>query len=113
MFAKSELLDLDTWAAVMKSAPKVTGVSYGHALEVVKSLNVLSVIGKSGMKDVDGRVYWEATLKEVASDCGMDLKLVGRACREMGLTLWRKSDGYHVAWSSQQLKILVEYFKIE
>jgi hypothetical protein len=112
MFAKSELLDLDTWAAVMKSAPKVTGVSYSHALEVVRSLNVL-VIVKNGVKDVDGRVYWEATLKEVASDCAMDLKLVGRACREMGLTLWRKSDGYHVAWSSQQLKILVEYFKVE
>jgi FAD/FMN-containing dehydrogenase len=109
---ESELLDLDTWTAVKKSAPKVTGVSWGHACEVVKSMQMVAG-DESSAYDGNGQVYWQTTLKHLALEIeGLDLKGIGRACRELGLTLWRKSDGYHVAWSLQQMAVLIKYFKL-
>lgn len=112
MFTEITLLDLDTLMAVKKAAPRVTGVSFGQAQECVKALRQLS--DATGLlNDGEGHTYWNATLKAVVELNGLDVKLVGRACREMGLTLWRKSDGYHVAWSRQQLDILNKFFKLD
>jgi hypothetical protein len=107
---QNELLDLDTFMALRKAAPKVTGVSYGHALEVVKVLKQVSELFAAS-EDGDGHAYWQNKLRLIAEHSGIELKVAGRACREFGLTLWRKFDGYHVAWSREQLDILVQYFK--
>jgi hypothetical protein len=108
---ENELLDLDTFIALRKVAPKVTGVSYGHALEVVKVLKQVSE-SSAASNDGEGHTYWQTQLKYVAENSLLDLKVAGRACREFGLTLWRKTDGYHVAWSREQIKILAKYFKV-
>ena len=110
MNQQDELLDFDTYVAVRKAAPKVTGVSFGNAMRVV---NYFIEISKTHLadEDGDGQIYWQESLKEIARGAGIDLKLAGRACREFGLTMWRKTDGYHVAWSDEQLGILRKYFQ--
>ena len=107
---QNELLDLDTFMALRKAAPKVTGVSYGHALEVVKVLKQVAELFPAS-EDGDGHSYWQTQLKFIAEHSKLELKVAGRACREFGLTVWRKTDGYHAAWSREQLDILVKYFK--
>lgn len=108
----NEILDLDTLMAVKKASPKVTGVSYGHTKAVFETILKITREPRPGMDDGNGQTYWESTVKEICVKSGVEIKLIGRACREMGLTMWRRGEGYHVAWSSQQLSILISFFKI-
>lgn len=109
----SDLLDLDTWVQVKNSAPKVTVVPFDAAQAGVKALARYAE-GNRPNADLDGRKYWEASLKTLVEvgELSAAPKALGRACRSIGLTLWRMADGYHVAWSEEQLAILMEYFKI-
>jgi hypothetical protein len=50
--------------------------------------------------------------KEILEGCKINMAPIhlGRALRLMGLTLWRERDGYHAAWSEEQLSILMKHF---
>lgn len=113
MAAFSELVSLETLVELKKAAPQVTQVPWDVARMVVQGLRELSVRA-SAHKDVNGLVYWEATLKDVHAAGRLpeqtSMNLTGKACRSMGLTLWREGDGYHAAWSEAQLSILTRYF---
>lgn len=110
-----ELIDLDTLVQVKKAAPQVSVVPFDLACWVVRGIAEISKL-KKGHIDVNGAVYWEISLQELHSAChftfDVPFRRVGRACREMGLDLFRKMDGYHVAWSVSQLEILKKFFKV-
>lgn len=114
--AFSELLDLDTFVAVKKAAPKVSQVPFDTAQMAVKALAEFSNTHADN-RDFDGQKYWRASLKELAKIAGLEegqvsSRLFGAAYRTMGLTSWREMDGYFAAWSQAQLKILMKYFKV-
>ena len=104
----SDLLDIDTWAEVKKASPKLTIPPIEVTLEALEALSYF-MQSKESLKDLEGRDYWTASLKEL-----IDLKLVngltpiylGKALRAMGMTPWREGDGYHVAWTRAQFNIL-------
>jgi hypothetical protein len=110
------LLDLETMYAIKKAAPQITSVAFDLAGWVVCGLDALSKVEKLSM-DLNKTGYWQATVKDIHKACRFDeamnvsLNLVGRALKEMGLESWRKGDGFHVAWSENQLAILKNYFK--
>jgi len=93
----------------------VMQVPWDTARMAVQGLHELSVKA-SAHKDVNGLMYWETTLKELHAAGRLpeatSMTLVGKACRSMGLTLWREGDGYHAAWSDAQLTILKKYFGV-
>ena len=110
----SDLLDVDTWARLVKAAPKVTVVPADAARMAVKALSAW-MTDHASHTDLEGKRYWEASLKElieVDHIAGVIPNALGRALRAMGLTLWREGDGYHAAWSDEQFKILKKYFKV-
>lgn len=112
----SELFDARTQMALREAAPQVTSVPWDLARKVVKGLEAHGD-KTAAHKDPNGKIYWEASLKEIrdAGEIGDDLAVsnisIGRACKVMGLTGWRESNGFHVAWSKDQLDILKKYFK--
>jgi hypothetical protein len=112
MKSYSDLLDVDTWAQVRNAAPKVTAVPGDTARVVVQSLGT-HMRRSSTHEDLTGRKYWEASLGELIEDARVNIepKFVGQALRAMGLTLWREGDGYHVAWSEEQFKILKKHLR--
>lgn len=111
----SELIDFDTLVAVRKQAPQVTAIPFDAARLVVRALDEFSR-NNNAHQDADGRKYWQAALKEVheAGQLREDfaMRSVGTSCREIGLTVWRKMDGFYVAWGEKQLEILKKYFKV-
>lgn len=110
----SELVDLKTLLELKNAAPQVMEVPWDTARMVVQGLRELSREGESHV-DVQGRRYWEATLKAIHAAGRLPeataMMVVGKACRSMGLPRWRENDGYHTSWSDGQLAILVKYFK--
>jgi hypothetical protein len=113
MNSSSDLLDVDTWAQVRKAAPKVTAVPFDAAQAAVTALGAC-MRANASHTDLDGRKYWEASLKEILAgdEINMEPVHLGRALRSMSLTLWREGDGYHAAWSEEQFRILKKYFKV-
>lgn len=112
----SDLIDLDTLVAVKKAAPKVTQVPFDRAQLVVTALERFAN-AEQPSKDIEGHKYWSASLKNMTAVAGLEeniatCKQFGTAYRTMGLSMWREGDGYHVAWSEPQLKLLKEYFKV-
>lgn len=111
---KSDLIDLDTYVALVKASPRVTTLPFEKAEMVVDGLKVFSLANQEHW-DPDGRQYWAASLKEIheAGQLGETAMIsVGKICRMLGLTCWRVSDGYHVAFSAAQLQILIEKFDL-
>jgi hypothetical protein len=110
----TDLLSLEMLVELRKAAPQVTQVPWDAARMVVQGMRELS-LGQEAHKDFNGRQYWAATLKEIHAAGRLPeattMALVGKACRSMGLSLWREMDGYHAAWSDGQLSILAGYFK--
>jgi hypothetical protein len=116
MQSMSELIDLDTLVAVKKAAPKVTQVPFDRAQAALKSLAMFAN-AETPSRDIEGQKYWSASLKDMTILAGSDgnvatCKQFGTAYRTMGLSMWREMDGYHVAWSEPQLKLLKKYFKL-
>ncbi len=111
----TELMDIDTLVAVRKQAPQITAVPFDAARLVVRALDDYSRLNQAH-EDADGKKYWQASLKDVhaAGHLRDDfaMKSVGTSCREIGLTVWRKMDGFYVAWSDEQLKLLKKHFKV-
>jgi len=110
----SDLLDVDTWASLVKAAPKVTVVPAEAAKEAVKALDQW-MTDHASHTDLEDRRYWSAALQELIEAShikGVEPKTLGTALRSMGLTLWRMGDGYHAAWSNEQFTILKKYFKL-
>lgn len=113
----TELFDPKTQMELRQAAPQVTNVPWDLARKVVKGLEAHGE-KTTPHKDPSGKIYWEASLKEIreAGEIGSEETLsnnrIGRACKIMGLTGWRETDGYHVAWSKDQLDILKKYFKL-
>lgn len=109
-----DLIDLETLMALRKAAPQVTAVPFDTARALVQGLYALSQ-AQAAHTDADGRQYWSATLKEIHTGAHLNentsMALVGKACRGMGLVLWRENDGYHAAYSEAQLRILRDRFK--
>lgn len=110
---KQDLIDLETQMALRDAAPKVMQVPWDAAQQVVDALHEVAEVATSH-RDPNGKVYWETTLKEIAKvgklPENVNLIMVGRACRQMGLITWRKGDGWHVIFSLKQLRILGDYF---
>lgn len=108
----SDLLDMNTRAALMMAAPKVTAIPFDAAKAGVKALSQYMQSGEKHT-DLDGKKYWEASLKDLLNESSliMEPKTLGQILRALGLILWREGDGYHVAWSEEQFKILRKYFK--
>ena len=112
---RSDLIDLDTYVALVKASPKATVVPFSAAKMVVLGLDQYAFYN-AGHVDADGKVYWIASLKQIADagKLGQDsMNQVGKTCRLLGLTCWRMTDGYHVAYSDAQLTILKNKFKAE
>lgn len=109
----NELIDVDTWAQLRKAAPKVTAVPFDAAQAGVRALGTWLRTRKAN-SDLDGRKYWEATLKDLiaVSELAITPAAMGRIVRTMGLVTWREFDGYHAAWSEEQFRILKKYFKV-
>lgn len=114
MNSTTELVDLKTLMALREAAPQVMLVPWDTARLVIKGLIELSAQGAQH-EDPTGKKYWQATLKQVHAagkvSAEASMGSVGKVCRNSGLTLWREGDGYHVAWSKEQLEILKKYFK--
>ncbi len=110
----ADLLDLDTLVQVKKAAPQVTVVPFDLACWVVRGMDAFTKENK-GSIDQYGKVYWESKVSLLHPychfDCEVSFQKLGRACKGMGLESWRKMDGFHVAWSLEQLDILKKYFK--
>lgn len=108
------LIDLETLMELRQAAPHVTQVPFDLARAAVA---VMTFFGGTHTpnEDAEGKVYWDTPLKTLAMSLdhgSVSGKRVGQVCREMGLTLWREGDGYHVAWSQAQLNILKRHFKV-
>jgi hypothetical protein len=114
MFSYYDLVRPETLVEIKKKSPNVTQVPVDAARMVVSGMQQISSSNPSH-EDTNGMQYWTASLKEVwlAARFPEDsnVNTVGRACRSMGLVSWREGNGYHVAWSKDQLSILAEYFK--
>lgn len=112
--AYSDLLDLDTLSEIRKAAPKVTNVSFNIARDVTLAMDEHSKKTKANL-DREDKMYWQTRIKDLHNDGKFDetitLNQIGRALKAMGMQSWRKNDGFHVAWSSEQLEILKAYFK--
>ena len=116
-----ELIDLETLIEMRKAAPKVTRVPFDYAQLAVNALERTSAIYEP-YRDREGKAYWDKSLKNLVSVAGITnknstdkaianySKMFGTAYRMMGLIEWRKTDGYRVAWSEAQLKILKKHF---
>lgn len=111
----NDLLDFETQIALRDAAPKMAVMPFDMAQEAVRKLAAFSEKNEAH-QDLDGRKYWETTLKDLHQGGEFSVigasKHVGRAYRLMGLYAWRNHDGFHVAWSAEQLKILKKVFKI-
>lgn len=109
-----ELIDWDTLALVKKAAPQVTLVAFDMACCVVRGMMDFGKANKCSM-DQFGQKFWQTTVGDLHTYCKfgteVSINLVGRACHDMGLESWRKTDGFHVAWSETQLSILKKFFK--
>ena len=103
-----DLIDLETMMALRRAVP------FDTARALVQGMFEISA-GQAAHTDADGRKYWSGTLKEIHQAGHLSettsMALVGKACRVMGLVLWRENDGYHAAFSEGQIKILKERFK--
>lgn len=112
--AMQDLIDLDTFVSLRKAAPKVSEMPWDAAKAVAQALCEFSGYEESH-EDLDGRKYWEGSLKEIheAGALGekFPLMTVGKVCRLIGLVMFRRGDGYHAAWSEEQLAILRRYFE--
>lgn len=111
-----ELVDFDILVAVKKAAPKVTQVPFDRAQMAAQAL-LLIASAEEPNKDIDGQKYWSAPLKDLVAVVGLGSGAVtsrqfGTAYRMMGLSGWRQMDGFYVAWSEPQLKLLKKYFKL-
>lgn len=111
----NDLIDLETLVKLRKAAPKVAQMPLEVAKDAVIALVEFSK--NPAHEDLAGNSYWEASLKELLelSTLGGEGAIpaaLGKTYRLMGLLAWRKSDGYHVAWSDAQLRILVEYLNL-
>ena len=108
-----ELIDLDTYYELKSAAPQVMSIPVDAARWLVKAMDELSKASKPH-EDLNGQSYWEAALRDLMEIVNLSDEFsnnqVGHACRNIGLTCWRKADGYHVAWSEAQLKILRKHF---
>lgn len=110
----ANLLDLDTFVQVKKAAPAVTTVPFDIACFVVRAMDEFARNTRASI-DQGGHLYWQTRVKAIheAGKLGDEISLgqMGRALKAMGLESWRKMDGFHVAWSLEQLDILKRHFK--
>ena len=111
----NELLDLDTLVKVRKAAPQVTVVPFDLACWVVRGMARFSKENRASV-DPQGQIYWTTTVKSLHGFCQIDVEAtlgtLGRTLKAMGLESWRKTDGFHIAWSQAQLEILQGHFKV-
>jgi len=110
-----DLIDLDTLLKVKNAAPVVTQIPFDRAQAVVVAMQLFTKSNASHV-DVNGQNYWEATVKQIVDLMeleGVSAKSVGSTVRAFGLESWRRVDGFHVAWSLEQLNILMESFYLE
>lgn len=109
----SRLLDVGMFARVVSAAPDVTHPPASDARLILLALRKLSLEAPVQM-GMDGRPYWACLLGELPGlPEGMTGKRAGMLCREMGLVMHRRNIGYEVAWTGEQLRLLLEFFRIE
>lgn len=108
------LIDLETQIQLRDATPKVMQVPWDMAQQVLDALYEVAETAKSH-RDRDGKVYWDTSLKEIAAVGKLPKEVtnirIGRACRQMGLVMWRTGDGWRVIFGLSQLRILGDYFK--
>lgn len=110
-----ELLDLEVLVEMKKAAPRVMVVPFDIASLVVRAM-VDYAKDEKGNIDQDGKLYWQLRVKELHETGKLgdlvSLNQLGRTLKALGLESWRKMDGFHVAWSHEQLNILKVHFKV-
>jgi hypothetical protein len=109
-----QLLDLETLARLAKAAPKVVEEYWVVAKKFVEALTNHSTPDREH-DGMDGRRYWLVLLAMLAETLPVEDKTdrrTGQLCRQLGLIMWRRRDGYWVAWNREQLDILRSYFKL-
>ena len=111
----NELLDLETLVKVRKAAPQVTKVPFDLACWAVRGMLKFSQENQATV-DPQGQTYWTTTVKSLHGYCQFDFEVIlgtlGRTLKALGLESWRKTDGFHIAWSQAQLEILQGHFKV-
>ncbi len=108
----SRLLDQKTYAEVVRVAPDVTAPPASDARLILLALCQLSdeLEPQTGM---DRKPYFACLLADLPGlPEALPPKKVGLLCREMGLVMHRRAAGFQVAWSREQLALLLEFFGI-
>ena len=94
----SRLLDVGTYAKVVSMAPDVAHPPASDARLILQAM----------------RKYWACLLGELPEmPEGMSGKRAGMLCREMGLVMHRRNMGYEVAWTGEQLQLLLGFFRVD
>jgi len=108
-----QLLDLYTLAKLKEAAPRPTDTPPNEARMVLKVLSK-HTINENKKIGMDDQPYYDMYLVDMYPPLPKALshKRVGSLCRAMGLMMRRRSTGYLVAWSGEQLKILWDYFEL-
>ena len=109
-----QLLDYETLAKLERAAPKVVEDYWLVAKKLVETLTAHSTPDRVQV-GMDNRPFWLIMLAVLAKALPVADKtdrMVGKLCRQLGMVMWRKRDGYWVAWNVEQLDILREYFKL-
>ena len=106
------VISFEVMAKLRSARPVVTVPSYEAVQMIVKAVKMLSA-GSKPERDVNGVSFWRVSLSDVVAVVNnpvMTAKLAGSCCRVCQLPMKRENDGYKVAWSQEQLDILVSVF---
>lgn len=108
----SRLLDTEAFAQVVGAAPDLAEPPVTEARMILQALQKLS-LELTPQVGMDGKPYWMNLLAELP---GLPESLSphrrGRLCREMGLVMYRRNNGYCVAWNGEQLALLLKFFQV-
>lgn len=103
----SQIIDQQTYSAVVAAAPSVPGEYEALAEDIVSTLRDCMAFAPSHERD--GQVVYQASLKELTARLGhadVTPSQTGRMLDQLGLLKARRRDGYHVYWTRAQIEIL-------
>lgn len=107
--SQGQLIDPQTLADMWRCRPQPVDVQPVEASDIVKALVALSDEAHRQM-GANWEYFFQAAMAEVlqASGSRATPKRLGTALRAMGLMLWRRNQGYFVAWNAAQVRILID-----
>ncbi len=111
------IVDQKTTEKLIAARPMGTNISVSFVPDLVRLLAAYSTVENQEM-GMDKQIYWRASLAELAAELqeqgyGIQNRHVGFAATNLGLEKIRRTEGYIIFWSREQLEILLDYFGIE